>query len=64
MGWIKEALSRGELKITKNNNCPFCNPERRADVKTRLNACEEHKWVSKAWYAGRTQKGYLSFEGD
>jgi hypothetical protein len=49
MGWIKEALRRGELKITENNNCPFCNPEHRADVPTNVNACEPHKWVSKKW---------------
>ncbi|MFH0897546.1 MAG: hypothetical protein V1850_05825 [Candidatus Bathyarchaeota archaeon] len=56
MGWVKEAralLLRGELRITENNNCPFCNPEHRTDVKTKLNACKEHKWVSKTWYENR-----------
>lgn len=47
MGWTKEALLMGELKITENNNCPFCNPKRRTDVKTKLNAFKEHKWVNK-----------------
>jgi len=49
-GWVKEALLRGELKITENNDCPFHNPEHRTDVETILNACEKHKWVSKTWY--------------
>ncbi|MQY69184.1 MAG: hypothetical protein GH150_07405 [Hadesarchaea archaeon] len=47
------ASQQGELKITENNNCPFCNPKRRIDVETKLNACEKHKWVSKAWYENR-----------
>jgi hypothetical protein len=50
MGWIKEALRRGELNITENNNCPFCNPEHRTDVPTNVNACKLHKWVSKKWF--------------
>lgn len=53
MGWIKEALRRGELKITENNNCPYCNPERRTDVPTNVNACRLHKWVSKKWFEAR-----------
>ena len=53
MGWIKEALHRGELKITENNNCPFCNPEHRTDVSTCINACQHHKWVSKKWFEER-----------
>lgn len=52
MGWIEEALLQGQLKITENNNCPFCNPERRTDVPTKVNACKVHKWVSKNWYTG------------
>ena len=51
--WIKEAVHRGELKITDNNNCPFHNPEHRTDVLTYVNACELHKWVSKKWFEGR-----------
>ena len=56
MGWIKEALRRDELKITENNNCPFCNPEYRTDVPTKVNACELHKWVGKKWFEGRFRK--------
>ena len=55
-GWIEEALHRGELKITENNNCPFCNPERRTDIPTNVNACALHKWVSKKWFEGRFRK--------
>jgi len=50
MGWIKAALLKGELKITENRNCPFCNPEHRTNVKTKINAHKEHKWVNKTWY--------------
>jgi hypothetical protein len=53
MGWIKEALRRGELKITENNNCPFCNPQHGRDIPTNVNACALHKWVSKEWFEGR-----------
>jgi hypothetical protein len=53
MGWVKEALLRGELKITEHNNCPFCNPKRKIDVETKLNACERHRRVNKAWYENR-----------
>jgi hypothetical protein len=53
MDWIKETLRQGELKITKNNNCPFCNPKHGSDVKTKLNACKEHRWVSRTWYENR-----------
>ena len=56
MGWIEEALSEGELKITENYNCPFHNPEHGTDVETKINACEEHRWVSKSWYEGRFKK--------
>jgi len=50
MGWIKEALLKDELKITENRNCPFHNPEHKTNVETKINACEEHKWVYKTWY--------------
>jgi hypothetical protein len=33
LGWIRDAWSRDELRITVNNNCPFCNPERRITKK-------------------------------
>jgi len=49
-GWIKETLNKGELRLTEHRNCPFCNPDRRTDVDTKLLACEEHKWVNKDWY--------------
>jgi hypothetical protein len=51
--WIKEALLRGELKITENSNCPFHNPNHKPDIKTKIIACKEHKWVSKKWYESR-----------
>lgn len=53
MGWIKRAIRKGELKITKNNNCPLCNPEHSTDVPTNVNACENHKWVSEKWFKER-----------
>lgn len=53
MSWIKEALRRGELKITENNNCPFHNPQHRTFIPTKVNACALHKWVSKKWFEGR-----------
>jgi len=53
MGWIKEAIGRGLLKITESNNCPFCNPEHRIDKPTSVNACASHRWVSKKWFEGR-----------
>jgi hypothetical protein len=56
MGWIREALFKDELKITENRNCPFHNPEHKTNVKTKINACEEHKWVYKAWYEGKFKK--------
>ena len=49
-GWVIEAFRKGELRITENRNCPFCNPEHKANVPTVLNAHEEHKWVSKEWF--------------
>ena len=52
MGWIKEALRQGELKIVENMMCPFCNPTKDLDKKATLNACEEHRWVSKRWFEG------------
>jgi ribosomal protein L37AE/L43A len=56
MGWVKEALLKGELKITENGNCPFCNPEHKTNVETKINACEEHKWVYKTWYENTFKK--------
>jgi len=56
MGWIEEALLKGELKITENRNCPFHNPEHKTNVKTKILACEEHKWVYKTWYEGTFKK--------
>jgi hypothetical protein len=50
MGWMKEALHRGELKITENNHCPICNPTMASNKVTKLNACERHRWVSKKWF--------------
>lgn len=49
-GWIKKALHRGELRITDDRFCPFCNPEHRADKKAVINACEYHKWVYREWF--------------
>ena len=53
MGWIKEVLLKGGLKITENHNCPFCNPSGRTDVKTKLNACKKHRWVNRTWDENR-----------
>lgn len=50
--WINEARKRGELKITTDFNCPFCNPEHRLDVPTKINACKRHKWANKNWFEG------------
>ena len=52
MGWVKEALHRGELKITESMFCPFCNPTKDFNKPTMLNACETHRWVSKKWFEG------------
>lgn len=52
-GWIRKALNQGKLRITDNYNCPFCNPQHRTDIDTNLNACKEHKWVSRKWYENR-----------
>jgi len=44
-GWIDEAIRQDELKITNDEVCPFCEPEKRF-----INACRAHKWVSMKWY--------------
>jgi ribosomal protein L37AE/L43A len=59
MPWVKEALLRGELKITDDKNCPFCNPEHKTDIGTKINACEEHKWVNKVWYESRFKEAQV-----
>jgi hypothetical protein len=51
-GWVEEARKQHKLRITENNNCPFCNPEHRLDVPTNINACEKHFWASKRWFEG------------
>jgi hypothetical protein len=43
VGWIKEALKRGELTVTDHMNCPFHNPERRPDIEPKFNACKKHR---------------------
>ena len=53
MGWIKNALYQGELKITTDMICPYCNQTKRSNGPAALNACKEHRWVNKAWYEGR-----------
>jgi len=55
MGWIEEAVRRGELKITENKSCPFCNLkcEINSFMKPKFNACSYHKWVSKKWYENK-----------
>jgi len=50
--WIRDALDRNELRITEHRNCPFCNPQRRLNTPTKLNACKRHKWVYKQWFDG------------
>lgn len=57
-GWIKKALHRGELRITDDRICPYCNPELRADKKAAINACERHKWVSREWFRNRFPDEY------
>lgn len=52
-GWIKKALHRSELKITDNRICPFCNPELKSDGIAKINACECHKWVYRAWFRNK-----------
>jgi len=57
MGWIKEAVYRSELQITVSHTCPFCNPTNDLNKSTKLNACEEHRWVSKYWFEAKYDSG-------
>lgn len=57
-GWIKRALHQGELRITDNRICPFCNPELKSDREAAINACKCHKWVYKAWFRNRFPDEY------
>lgn len=59
MGWLIEALEQGILRVSRIMNCPYHNPENRADVPTKLNACKNHLWASKEWL-----EGYLNNLGD
>lgn len=54
MDWPMKAFKDGTLKITRHMNCPFCNPERRSDVPTKLNACKDHLWVNEYWFRENT----------
>lgn len=50
MSWLLPAYKSGKLRITTDRNCPYCNPEKREDVPTKLNAHREHLWASKDWF--------------
>lgn len=62
VGWIERALHQGKLKITDNNMCPFCNPEFRADGIAKVNACEEHQWVSEKWFKNRFPSWWKAYQ--
>ncbi len=53
MGWVKEALDRGELKITENKHCPICNSTMASNKATMLSACKRHRWVNKKWFEAK-----------
>lgn len=49
-GWVRDARVQGKLSVTDEIMCPFCNPEKKYDVPTKLNACEKHLWVNDYWH--------------
>jgi hypothetical protein len=57
-GWVEKALHRGELKITDNRICPFCNPELESDGAAKINVCECHKWANREWFRNRFPSEY------
>ncbi len=52
MGWIKNAIRRGDLAISERLACPYCNTTEEDEI-TSLHACEFHHWVNKQWFEGK-----------
>ncbi len=50
MGWLLPAYRSGKLRLTSDRNCPYCNPGKRTERATNLNACEDHLLVNKNWF--------------